>query len=78
LSAVVTNTGMNEITVTNVAAFKTDGRNCILKNTTTILDVGDMFSISGCGMGCDEFTSLKAYTDCAGVLDEFAGTLEGC
>ncbi|NOR85055.1 DUF2341 domain-containing protein, partial [archaeon] len=78
LSAIISNTGMNNVTVKGVVAFKTDGSNCVLKSDETTFDVGDVFSVSGCPMSCDEFTSIKAYTDCTGVFGEFTGTPSGC
>ena len=78
ISAIITNTGMNDVTVTNVAAFKTDGTNCMLKNDSTTMEVGDMFSVSGCGMDCSDFNTLKTYTDCTGISAEFKRTPSGC
>ncbi len=78
LSALVSNTGMNNITVKQVVVFKHDGTYCVLKNETTTFGVGGMFPVFGCGMACEEFTALKVYTDCTGVSAEFAGVPEGC
>ncbi|MCK4550566.1 MAG: LamG domain-containing protein, partial [Candidatus Aenigmarchaeota archaeon] len=78
ITAIITNTGMNNVTVKQVAAFKDDGTYCVLKNDSTTFDVGGMFSVSGCGMECFEFLALKAYTDCTGVQGIFSGTPEGC
>ncbi len=78
LSALVSNTGMNNVTVKQVVAFKKDGTYCVLKNDSTTFDVGGMFAVSGCGMGCLEFLALKAYTDCTGVSAEFTGSPSGC
>ncbi|NOR84834.1 hypothetical protein GQ473_01845, partial [archaeon] len=78
LSAIVSNTGMNNVTVKQVIVFKTDGTNCILQNNETTFDVGEVFSVSGCPMSCNEFTSIKAYTDCTGVYSEFSRRPSGC
>ena len=78
LSAIVSNTGMNEATVKQVIVFKTDGSNCVLKSDETTFDVGDVFSVSGCPMACVEFLSIKAYTDCTGVFGEFSRRPSGC
>ena len=78
LSAIISNTGMNNVTIKSVVAFKTDGSNCILQNNETTFDVGEVFSISGCPMACNEFLSIKAYTDCTGVQGSFIRTPTGC
>ncbi|NOR85948.1 DUF2341 domain-containing protein [archaeon] len=78
LSALISNTGMNNVTVKQVVAFKSDGSNCILKSNETTFEVGDVFSVSGCPMSCDEFLGIKAYTDCTGVFGEFTQTPSGC
>ncbi|NOR84480.1 hypothetical protein GQ473_00030, partial [archaeon] len=78
LSALISNTGMNNVTVKQVVAFKADGAMCLFDYNETTYAVGDFFSVSGCPMSCDEFTNLKAYTDCTGVFGEFAGTPSGC
>ncbi|NOR85242.1 DUF2341 domain-containing protein, partial [archaeon] len=78
LSALVSNTGMNNVTVKQVVAFKTDGSNCVFPDSNNTIDVGDVFSVSGCPMSCDEFLSIKAYTDCTGVFGEFSRRPSGC
>ncbi|NOR85339.1 hypothetical protein GQ473_04415, partial [archaeon] len=78
LSAIVSNTGMNNVTVKQVVAFKSDGSNCILPHNETTYDIGDFFSVSGCAMSCDEFLGIKAYTDCTGVFGEFSRRPSGC
>ncbi|NOR84588.1 hypothetical protein GQ473_00575 [archaeon] len=43
-----------------------------------VVIVGGMFFVFGCGMECDEFVALKAYTDCTGVFGEFSRRSSGC
>ncbi|NOR85703.1 hypothetical protein GQ473_06310, partial [archaeon] len=78
LSALISNTGMNDVTVKQVVAFKTDGSMCLFDHNETTFDVGDFFSVSGCPMSCNEFTNLKAYTDCTGVFGEYNRRPSGC
>ncbi|NOR85876.1 DUF2341 domain-containing protein, partial [archaeon] len=78
LIALISNTGMNNVTVKQVVVFKGDGSTCILPHNETTYDVGDFFSVSGCPMSCDEFLIIKAYTDCTGVFGEFSRRPSGC
>ncbi|NOR85255.1 hypothetical protein GQ473_03995, partial [archaeon] len=78
LSALISNTGMNNVTVKQVVAFKSDGSMCLFDYNETTYAVGDFFKVSGCAMSCSEFTNLKAYTDCTGVQGVFSGMPSGC
>ncbi|NOR85081.1 hypothetical protein GQ473_03105 [archaeon] len=51
---------------------------CVLENEIHTFEVGDVFSVSGCPMSCDEFLGIKAYTDCTGVSGEFSRCPSGC